>query len=71
MLDYSAIGAQIRRQRKKMGLTQAIVAHIAGISIAYYGHIERGSRIASLDAFVRIMDVLGLSADQVLNIRSA
>lgn len=68
MLDYALIGKHFRQQRKKMKLTQAIVAHVAGLSLAYYGHIERGTRIPSLETFVKIVDVLGLSADQVLDI---
>ncbi|MBQ4551784.1 MAG: helix-turn-helix transcriptional regulator [Clostridia bacterium] len=68
MLDYVSIGKQFRQQRKNLNLTQGIVAHIAGLSLSYYGHIERGARIPSLETFVKIVDVLGLSADQVLSI---
>ena len=69
MLNYSELGAQIRSQRKQKGLSQAIVAHIVGISTSYYGHIERGTRVATLDTFVKIMDILDMSADRVLQIR--
>lgn len=65
-MDYLRMGQRIRRQRKMMGLTQREVAEKVGISLPFYGHIERGSRKASLETMVSIANTLGVSADMLL-----
>ena len=49
-----------------MGLTQKEVAERAGISLPFYGHIERGTRKASLETTVDIANALGVSTDMLL-----
>ena len=65
-MDYLRLGQLIRRQRKLMGLTQKEVAERAGISLPFYGHIERGTRKASLETTVDIANALGVSTDMLL-----
>ena len=65
-MDYLRLGQRIRRQRKLMGLTQKEVAERAGISLPFYGHIERGTRKASLETTVDIAKALGVSTDMLL-----
>ena len=65
-MDYLRLGQRIRRQRKLMGLTQKEVAERAGISLPFYGHIERGTRKASLETTVDIANALGDSTDMLL-----
>ena len=65
-MDYLRLGQRIRRQRKLMGLTQKEVAERAGISLPFYGHIERGTRKASLETAVDIANALGVSTDLLL-----
>ena len=65
-MDYERLGQRIRRQRKLMGLTQRTVAEKAGISLPFYGHIERGTRKASLETAVDIANALGVSLDLLL-----
>ena len=65
-MDYLRLGQRIRRQRKLMGLTQKEVAERAGISLPFYGHIERGTRKASLETTVDIANALGVSTDMLL-----
>ncbi len=65
-MDYLRLGQRIRRQRKLMGLTQKEVAERAGISLPFYGHIERGTRKASLETTVDIANALGVSTDILL-----
>ena len=43
-MDYLRLGQRVRRQRKLLGMTQKEVAEKVGISLPFYGHIERGSR---------------------------
>ena len=65
-MDYLRLGQRIRRQRKLMGLTQKEVAERAGISLPFYGHIERGTRKASLETTVDLANALGVSTDMLL-----
>ena len=65
-MDYLRLGQRIRRQRKLIGLTQKEVAERAGISLPFYGHIERGTRKASLETVVGIANALNVSTDLLL-----
>ena len=66
VIDYKALGARIRRARKERGITQERLGELCAISTAHMGHIERGTRIPSLDVFYRIVTALGISADELL-----
>lgn len=65
-MDYMALGQRIRYLREKKHLTQDNVAESTKISTSFYGHIERGSRIASLETLMRIASVLGVTPDHLL-----
>lgn len=65
-MDCLRLGQRIRKQRKLMGMTQKDVAEKVGISLPFYGHIERGTRKASLETMVSIANALGVSADTLL-----
>lgn len=60
-IDYVAIGARIREARKKVDWTQEELAERAGISLSFMGHVERGTRKASVETIVHLSEVL--SAD--------
>lgn len=61
MLNFLEIGGRIRRIRRSLNMTQDQVAELAGISHAFYGHIERGTRRPSLETLYNIC--LALNAD--------
>ena len=65
-LDCAAIGARIRMSREAAGLTQAELVERADLSTAHIGHIERGTRIASLEALFSISQALHSSIDSLL-----
>ena len=65
-LDYSKIGQRIRQVRKAKGWTQGALAEKCGISMSFMGHIERGTRIMSMDTFAGICEALGAKADELL-----
>lgn len=65
-IDYSKIGMRIRQGRKTKGWSQDELARKCGISMSFMGHIERGTRIMSLDTFVSICVALGADADELL-----
>lgn len=65
-LDYVKIGMRIRQIRKAKGWSQDELAKKCGISMSFLGHIERGTRIMSLETFVGICGALGAGADELL-----
>lgn len=65
-MDYIALGYNIRRKRKKLHMTQEQLAAKAGLSMSFIGHIERGTRKASLDTLVDIANTLGCGVDELL-----
>lgn len=65
-MDYQLLGLNIRNYRVKLGWTQERLAREIGVSTSFIGHIERGSRTASLDTLVLICNAMDISADQLL-----
>lgn len=65
-LDYEKIGMRIRKVRKVKGWSQDELAKRCGISMSFLGHIERGTKIMSLETFIRVCSELGASADGLL-----
>lgn len=65
-LDYLGIGMRIREIRKTKGWSQDDLARKCGISMSFLGHIERGTRIMSLETFVGICGALEVDADELL-----
>lgn len=70
-MDYIAFGQRIRRFRKQKRLTQEALAEQVGISASFMGHIERGSRIASIDTLMQLCHVLGVTPNDLLGSYSA
>lgn len=65
-IDYVSIGKKIRKCRKEKHLTQAELAELINRSLSFVGHIERGTRIISLETFLNIVQALDCSADHLL-----
>lgn len=65
-LDYRKMGMRIRQVRKTRGWSQDALAKKCGISMSFLGHIERGTRIMSLETFVNICMALEADADELL-----
>ncbi len=65
-IDYGKMGMRIRQVRKAKGWSQDDLAKKCGISMSFLGHIERGSRIVSLETFAGICTALGAGADELL-----
>ncbi len=66
MVDYQALGRRMKMKRRARHLSQEDVAKAAQISASYYGNIERGTRIPSIDTLVLIANALGVGADYLL-----
>lgn len=65
-LDYVKMGMRIRQVRKAKGWSQNVLAQKCGISMSFLGHVERGTRIMSLETFVSICSALDTNADELL-----
>ncbi len=65
-MDYQLLGLNVRDRRVKLGWTQERLAREIGVSTSFIGHMERGSRKASLDTLVLMCNAMGTGADQLL-----
>ncbi|MBR4067536.1 MAG: helix-turn-helix transcriptional regulator [Clostridia bacterium] len=65
-LDYIDIGRRIRIARSQAGLTQGELAKRMEVSSSFVGHLERGTRQASLETLVNLANELDLSVDYLL-----
>ena len=66
MVDYQAMGNRMKTKRKSLNISQEAVASAIQISASYYGNIERGRRIPSIDTLVAIANALGVGLDYLL-----
>jgi len=66
IIDYEAMGRRIRRRRLERGYTQRALAECVNLSVSYYGHIERGTRIPSIETIVLLANELLVSTDYFL-----
>ena len=62
-MDYQYMGRQIRKRRRELGKTQEWLAEQSEVSTSFIGHIERGSRKASLETLVKISLALQCTLD--------
>lgn len=56
-----AFGGQVRKIRKKKGISQEALADLAGIDRSYMGHIERGDQNITLTKTFQIVEALEIS----------
>lgn len=66
LMNTSSIGKQIRKYRESKGWRQEDFAEKLGLSVTYIGMIERGEKVPKLETFIKIANVLGVSADLLL-----
>ncbi len=66
-MDYSKIiGANIRYERKRRGMTIDDFARVIGMAPGFLGLIERGQRGTSMTNLVAIADFFGITMDQLI-----
>jgi transcriptional regulator with XRE-family HTH domain len=66
MVDYVAMGRRLKMKRRSKKLSQEQLAKAVNISPSFYGNIERGLRIPSIDTLVALANVLGVGTDFLL-----
>ncbi|MDD2981711.1 MAG: helix-turn-helix transcriptional regulator [Hespellia sp.] len=62
----TGLGKNIKKCREKAGLTQEKLAEMVGISPNYLSALEREAKVPAVDTFVRILNVIGLPLDEML-----
>lgn len=65
-MDTKALGARIREQRMRCGLTQAELAQEVDMSVKHIGAIECGMRMPRLEVLVSIANALHTDANTLL-----
>lgn len=65
-MNMLTIGDRIKEVRKKNGLTQEQLAERLDVSVEFVGQIERGLKLPSMQVFIKIVEVLKVSADYLL-----
>ena len=66
-VNFRLIGRRIHEVRQDSELSQMDLAEKAGLSVSYVNMIENGRRRVSLDALLRIANILGVTVDELLN----
>lgn len=62
----NGIGKRIKKAREAAGLKQEELAEMVDLSCNYLGAIEREVKKPKLDTFIRIVNALDVSADDIL-----
>ena len=70
-MDYKAFGQRVRNLRRLAMLTQAELAERAGISASFLGHVERGTRVLSVETLVALCQALGVTPNELLGLEYA
>ena len=65
-MNKLTMGDRIREARKNKKFTQEQLAELLDISVEFVSHIERGSRLPSMKVFIKLIEVLNVSADYIL-----
>ncbi len=60
------MGDRIKGTRKLRGLTQEQLAEKVDISLEYISQIERGIKMPSMQVFIKLVEILDVSADYIL-----
>lgn len=65
-MDYKLLGENIKKYRKRAGLTQEKLAEEVNCSNSHIGQIESGRGVPSLNTVLLIANALGVTVDQLV-----
>lgn len=68
-MDYRKMGEVVRTWRKFRNMTQERLAEQAGICSSFVGHIERGSRICSMETLMGMAEALKVDPNWLMRCR--
>ncbi len=66
-IDLIGLGNKIARMRMSRNMTQFELAENAGLSEVYIGYLEQGKRRGALGAYVKIVNALGYTLDDLVS----
>ena len=69
-MNYTDLGHKVRILRRARCITQEELATQVGISASFLGHIERGTRVLSLDTLLALCDTLGVTPNDLLSVEA-
>lgn len=58
--DAVSFGKELRKQRKKLGYTQAFLSEYSGFSVSFISDLENGKSTAELGKSIYLANLLGL-----------
>ena len=67
ILDNFNVGNRLREIRVSKGLSQEQVAHIANVTPAYFGQVERGAKNVTVHTLDKICHALNISLAEFFN----
>ena len=66
-MDYrTELGIAIKNSRIRLGLSQEKLSEILNVTPTHIKHLESGHRMPSIEILFSLMDVLGLSVDNLV-----
>ena len=65
-MNKLSMGDRIREARKKNGLTQEQLSERLEVSVEFVSKIERGLNMPSMQIFIKLVEILNVSADYLL-----
>lgn len=65
-MDMLSIGKNIRNKREAKSWKQDVLAGKVELTAGYIGMIERGEKVPKLETFIRIVNALDATADEIL-----
>lgn len=65
-MDSKSLGKRLRIYRASHGWTRDVCSPEMGITSNYLADIERGDKVPAMETFIRILNTLHASADDVL-----
>ena len=65
-MDKLSMGDRIKEARKNKKLTQEQLAEKLDLSVEFISNIERGIRLPSMPVFIKMIELLDVSADYLL-----
>lgn len=66
MIDYIKFGKRVKENRVKRHMTAEQFSESVGISVSFLREIERGNKKPNIENFVKIVNALGVSSDDLL-----
>ena len=65
-MDYKSIGRNIRHFREAANMSRESFAELLDISVSYLSALERGEKLPKFETYIRIVNTLGVSSDDLL-----